>query len=156
MIYAYIIFTVWENVAPPNFICLSVCLSLFFSLSSDHKKCNTVNVPLRSILKKKTPPPKLARSASTGDLKGNFFVCQYVSSGGPVSVHTLHCTHIKPHLTLHKRVDPCDCDGGWQCTRISREGNSLKPTKICFLEKLDCGCWNMQGDLFQKDVKMIE
>ena len=27
-----------------------------------------------------------------------------LKTGGPVSVNTLHCTHVKSHLTLRKRV----------------------------------------------------
>ena len=34
-----------------------------------------------------------------------------LKTGGPVYVHTSHCTHVKSHLTLRKRVDPC----GWWC-----------------------------------------
>ena len=31
-----------------------------------------------------------------------------LKTGGSVSVHTLHFTHVKSHLTLSKRVGPCD------------------------------------------------
>ena len=48
-----------------------------------------------------------------------------------MSVHILHCSHIKSHLTLWKRVGPC-----WQwwwmtVHQYTTEGNSLIPTKMC-------------------------
>ena len=60
-----------------------------------------------------------------------------LKTGGTVSVHTSHCTHVKSHLTLRKRVGPC---GRWWWMTVHQytEGNSLKPTKMCSLEN---GLW---------------
>ena len=61
-----------------------------------------------------------------------------LKTGGPVSVHISHCTHVKSHLTLRKRVGPC---GRWWLMTVhqyTREGNLLKPTKMCSLEN---GLW---------------
>ena len=53
-------------------------------------------------------------------------------------VHTLHSTHVKSHLTFRKRI--CLCGRWWWMTvhQYTREGNSLKPTKMCSLEN---GLW---------------
>ena len=55
-------------------------------------------------------------------------------TGGLVSVHTLHCTHVKSHLTLQKRVGPL-----W---RVMIDDNAptherrklVKTYKMCSLE----------------------
>ena len=49
-----------------------------------------------------------------------------LKTGGPMYVHTLHCTHVKSHL---KRVGTCG--RGWWMTihQHTREGNVLQPIK---------------------------
>ena len=73
-------------------------------------------------------------------------------TGGPVSVHTLHCTHIKSHLTLKKkRVGPC---GWWWWMTVhqhTREGNLLKTYKNVLPQKpIVVADQGMRGDLFQE------
>ena len=49
-------------------------------------------------------------------------------------MHTSHCTRVKSHVTLWKRVDPC---GRWWWMTVHQhtwEGNSFKPMKMCSLE----------------------
>ena len=57
---------------------------------------------------------------------------------GPVLVHTLHCTQVKSHLTLQKRVCPCGRRWWIKVHQHIGEGNLLKPTKMCSLES---GLW---------------
>ena len=61
-----------------------------------------------------------------------------VRTGDPMSVHTIHCTHIQSYLTLRKREVSC---GWWWLMTVhqhTREGNSLKPTKMCSLKNRLC------------------
>ena len=85
----------------------------------------------------------------------SFFLISFRDSkqktGGPVSVHTSHCTHVKSHLTLRKRVAPCGC-WWWVTVHQHTRGSLLKPTKMCSLKN---GLWLLKyaGRLTPKMIK---
>ena len=75
-----------------------------------------------------------------------------LKTGGPVSVHTSHCPHVKSHLTLWKRVGSC---GRWWWMTMHqhmRERNSETYKSVLPLIT-DCDCWGMWGDLLQNWYK---
>ena len=75
-----------------------------------------------------------------------------LKTGGPVSIHTSHCTRVKSHLTLPKRVGPIG--RWWRVTVHQHIKGNLLTLQICAPLEKGYGCWTMRKDIrYWKNVK---